>query len=77
MVVARRMVSPYSHRLKESIVADRNDEPPFTGGSQPVPEHVPEPAGGGRTVAQTVVIVVGVLVVLAGILWLVVPFGAS
>lgn len=49
-------------------------EPPFEGGSQPVRERPPEVAGGGRTVAQTVVIVVGALVVLAAILWLVVPF---
>lgn len=56
---------------------ERDREPPFEGGSQPVPEHRPEVATGGRTVGQTVIIVVGVLVVLAGILWLVVPFGAS
>lgn len=55
-------------------MADRDREPPFEGGSQPVPEHPPERAGAGRTVAQTVVIVVGALVLLAAILWLVVPF---
>lgn len=56
---------------------EREKEPPFEGGAQPVPERPPEQASGGRTVGQTVVIVVGVLVVLAGILWLVVPFGAG
>lgn len=56
---------------------EREKEPPFDGGSQPVPERPPEQASGARTVGQTVVIVVGVLVVLAGILWLVVPFGAG
>lgn len=56
---------------------DRERERPFEGGSQPVRERPTEPASGGRTVGQTVVIVVGVLVVLAGILWLVVPFGAG
>jgi hypothetical protein len=58
-------------------VDDREKEPPFDGGSQPVRELPPERASGGRTVGQIVVIVVGVLVVLAGILWLVVPFGAG
>lgn len=58
-------------------MVERDREPPFESGSQPVPEHPPEVPTGGRSVGQTVVIVVGVLVVLAGILWLVVPFGAS
>lgn len=54
---------------------DRKSEPPFEGGSQPVPEHRPEVPSGGRTVAQTVAIVIGALVVLAALLWFVVPFG--
>lgn len=59
-------------------MADRKrEDPPFEGGSQPVPENPPEVPTGGRTVGQTVIIIVGVLVVLAAILWLVVPFGGG
>lgn len=58
-------------------MAGTNEEPPFEGGSQPVPENPPETPTRARSVGQTVVIVVGVLVLLAALLWLVVPFGAS
>lgn len=58
-------------------MGDREREPEFEGGSQPVPEHPPEVATVGRSIAQTVIIVVGLLVVLAAVLWLVVPFGGS
>lgn len=56
---------------------NRNQEPPFEGGSQPVPEHPPEMPSGGRSVMQTVVLIVGVLVILAAVLWLLVPFGGA
>lgn len=56
------------------MAEDRN-EPPFEGGSQPVPERRAEMPTGGRTAAQTVVIGIGVLVVLAALLWILVPFG--
>jgi len=39
-----------------------------------VQEHRPEVPRGGRTVMQTVVVVIGVLVLLAALLWIVVPF---
>jgi hypothetical protein len=39
-----------------------------------VQEHRPEQPSGGRTVMQTVVVVIGVLVLLAALLWIVVPF---
>lgn len=57
-------------------MADLRDreEPPFEGGSQPVKERPPEKPT-GRGAAQTVVVVIGVLVVLAALLWLLVPFG--
>lgn len=58
-------------------MADKREEPPFEGGAQPVPEHPPEMRTGGRSVAQTVVVIVGALVLLAAILWLLVPFGAD
>jgi hypothetical protein len=54
------------------VVEDRN-EPPYEGGSQPVPEHPPEVSHGGRTAMQTVVIVIGALVLLAAILWILIP----
>jgi hypothetical protein len=52
-------------------------EPPFEGGSQPVPESQPEMPGPGRSAMQTVVIVVAVLVVLAALVWLLVPLGGT
>lgn len=52
---------------------DNGSEPPFQGGAQPVPEHPPEVPRGGRSVMQTIVIVVAVLAVLAGLLWILVP----
>lgn len=45
-------------------------DPPFEHGAQPVPERAPEVPSGGRTVMQTVVIVIGVLAVLAGLIYL-------
>jgi hypothetical protein len=54
-------------------VADRDEEPPFEGGAQPVEEHATGIRGGGRGAMQTVVIVVAVLVVLAALLWFAVP----
>ncbi|CAN5826182.1 hypothetical protein BH23GEM5_BH23GEM5_09420 [soil metagenome] len=55
-------------------MADRNEEePPFVGGSQPI-EHKPDPmpsqARGG---AQFLIIALGVLAVIAGLAWVVVP----
>jgi hypothetical protein len=58
-------------------VEDHNREPPFEGGGQPVPDNPPEVPRGGRGVMQTVVVVVGVLVVLAALLWLIIPLGAD
>jgi hypothetical protein len=52
-------------------------EPPFEGGSQPVPEGPPEMPGGGRSVAQTIVIIIAVLAVLAGLAWFLIPLGAG
>lgn len=52
---------------------EREGEPQFEGGAQPVPEHPPEMPGGGRTGMQVVVVVIGVLVVLAGLAWILVP----
>ena len=46
-------------------------------GSEPVKEHPQETPGPGRSVMQIVVIVIGVLVLLAALLWLILPFGAS
>jgi Flp pilus assembly protein TadB len=58
-------------------VSEKDREPPFEGGSQPVPEHPPEVAGNGRTVTQTVALVVGALVIAAAVLWLLVPLLGS
>jgi hypothetical protein len=57
-------------------VAERKDEPPFDGGAQPVKERPPEVPTQSRSVLQMVVVVIAVLVVLAALLWIFVPFGA-
>lgn len=57
------------------MAEERQKDRPFEGGAQPVREHPPEVPSAGRTVSQTIVIAVVILVVLAGILWVVVPFG--
>jgi hypothetical protein len=54
-------------------VAEREEEPPYEGGSQPVEEHPTGVEGGGRGGIQTVVVVLGVLVVLAALAWFLVP----
>jgi hypothetical protein len=54
-------------------VADKQVEPPFEGGSQPVEEHATGIRGGGRGAVQVVVVAVAVLLVLAAVLWFAVP----
>jgi hypothetical protein len=55
---------------------DSGREPPYEGGSQPVPEHRPEVPHAGRSVIQTVVIIIAVIAILAALLWIFVPFSA-
>jgi len=57
------------------VANKQTGEPPFEGGSQPVQEKPGEVPGSGRTVVQTIVVVIAVLVFLAALLWIVVPFG--
>jgi hypothetical protein len=58
-------------------LADRmKGDPPFEGGAQRVPERPADVPHGGRTVAQTAVIVLAVLLVLAAVLWLLVPLAS-
>lgn len=52
---------------------ERENEPPYEGGAQPVPEHPTGVSGEGRGIMQTVVVVVAVLVLLAAVAWLLVP----
>jgi hypothetical protein len=56
-------------------VGDRTtEEPPYEGGSQPVQERPTEVPAAGRSAAQTIIIALAVLAILAAALWLVVPF---
>ncbi len=55
------------------MVLKPEEEPPFEGGAQPVRDVPHEVPGGGRTALQTVVIVLGVLALVAGILWILIP----
>ncbi|HUE95225.1 MAG TPA: hypothetical protein VMN39_01110 [Longimicrobiaceae bacterium] len=57
------------------MAEEERDERPFEGGAQPVSQHRAEVPHVGRTVGQTIVIAIAIVVVLAAILWLVVPFG--
>lgn len=54
---------------------EKGDERPFEGGSQPVAEHRAEVPHGGRTIGQILVLALVILVVVAAVLWIVVPFG--
>ncbi|MEW5928680.1 MAG: hypothetical protein AB1941_14525 [Gemmatimonadota bacterium] len=53
-------------------------EPPFEGGSQPVP-HVKDevPTKGGRSVGQTVAVVLGVVAVVGAAIWFLSPLLAG
>lgn len=56
---------------------DQEDRTTRDDGSQPVREHPPENPGAARAGAQYVVIAIGVLIILAALLWLLLPFGSS
>lgn len=58
-------------------MAKPSEDPPFEGGAQPVKERAPEVPGGGRSVLQMVVIVIGVLALLAALVWIVVPLAGG
>lgn len=58
-------------------MAEERDDPPFEGGSQPVPQHPEEVPQGGRGAMQAVIVVIAILVVIAVLIWLFVPIGAS
>jgi hypothetical protein len=50
-------------------VTDSQREPPFEGGSQPVPEHPPEVPGPGRSVMQIVVFAIALIVILGSVVF--------
>jgi hypothetical protein len=50
------------------------EEPPFEGGAQPVPERPPEVATRGRSVLMIAAVALAAAVLIAAILWLLVPF---
>lgn len=52
-------------RPRNTAVAEDRKEPPFDGGSQPVPHQKDPVPGPGRSVAQWVTILLSVLVVAA------------
>lgn len=54
-------------------MAEPEKDPPFEGGSQPVTEHPTGIKGGGRGAAQTLVIVLAALLLLAALAWFLVP----
>lgn len=58
-------------------VRKRDEEPPFESGSQAAPERPPEVPGAGRSTAQLAVLVIGAVVVVAAVLWLLVPILGS
>jgi hypothetical protein len=54
----------------EHAVAEDRKEPPFEGGSQPVPHQKDPVPGPGRSVAQVVTLILCVLVVAAAAVWI-------
>jgi hypothetical protein len=58
-------------------VTEPNEDPPFEGGSQPVPQRPPGVPGPGRSTAQVVVLVIAALVIVAVLIWIFVPIGAG
>lgn len=56
---------------------DQEDRTRRQDGSEPVHEHPPEAPGPGRTAMQYVVIAIGALILLAALLWFVLPLGAG
>lgn len=56
---------------------DQEDRTPQPDGSEPVHEHPPESPGPGRTMTQYLVLAVGALIVLAALLWFLVPLTAG
>ena len=56
---------------------DLEDRSRRDDGSEPVHEHPPESPGPGRTGTQYVVLGIGALIVLAALLWFLVPLAAG
>lgn len=54
---------------------DQEDRTPRIDGTEPVHEHPPEVPGPGRTGMQYFVVLLGVLVLLAALLWFFLPAG--
>ena len=55
------------------LVEDQEDRTQRVDGSEPVREHPPEVPGPGRTPMQYAVVILGVLVLLAALLWFFLP----
>lgn len=55
--------------------AELGDDQDKAGGAERVRQHREDVPGGGRTIGQTVILVIGAIVVLAALLWFLVPFG--
>lgn len=60
-----------------ATVATPDRDPPFEGGSQPVPHVKDEVPTKGRSVGQVVVVLVGVLALVGCAIWLLSPILAS
>lgn len=58
-------------------VEDQEDRTPRDDGSEPVEEHPPESPGPGRSTAQYAIMALAALILIAALLWLLLPFGAS
>ena len=56
---------------------DQEDRRERDDGTEPVREHRAEVPGPGRSAAQTFVMIVGALVLLAAVLWLLLPLIAG
>ena len=62
---------------EEEEVEDQEDRRDRDDGTERVHEHRAEVPGPGRTAAQTVVVIIGVIVLVAALLWFVLPLVAG
>ncbi|HEX5726729.1 MAG TPA: hypothetical protein VFX98_14735 [Longimicrobiaceae bacterium] len=51
-------------------MAPSDREPPFEGGSQPVPQRPPDMPSGRRSAGPFLIVLVTVLILLSGLVWL-------
>lgn len=62
---------------KEAAVEDQEDRTRRDDGTEPVHEHRPDSPGPARAGTQYLVIIIGALILLAALMWFILPFGVD